>query len=321
MELRDDLNYWQVIELPDGTVTPGKADHRKDPALLNLEGQSILRGARVLDIAANDGYWSYWAEQQGASDVLAVDVERYEDYDWSYGGPPVGWHTKPGEEKDQVFRYLHGIFGSKVRREACSVYNLDAARHGEFDLVFMYGLLYHLRHPLLAIDKMRQVCRGAVIIETHVVLASADAPVMVFYEDNVLDRAISNWCGPTPSCVAHWMRSAGFEHVYIQRDAGGERYRFLGAITPEWKAIFDGSPNFRYCDEAYFAHAHEVTAQLTGRGTSLSLELSRDHQVAKRFGAKPAPAAPASAPVARAPKAKASLLRRVVRRARRALAG
>lgn len=257
MILRDDLTYYQVIDLPDGSTTPGHADHRRDPALLNLDTCELLHGARVLDVASNDGFWAFWAERQGAGEVLATDVQRLEDYDWGFEGPPVQASNGAEQAKDAVFLYLRELLGSNVQREACSVYDLAPEKHGQFDLVFNYNLIYHLRHPLLAIDRCRAVCRGACIIKTHVSRTMPDLPLMLFYADEVLDKTITNWCGPTAACMTHWMKSAGFTHIYQERNCKGDRARFVGVVDPKWKTVFDGAAQFEYCDDSYFRGIHE----------------------------------------------------------------
>ena len=267
MEFPKDLQFFQKIDLPDGTVTPGTADHRSQPAYLGLEGASLLHGARVLDVAANDGFWSFWAEQNGASEVLAIDVERYEDYDWGYNGPPVGLQTPENEEKDRAFFFVKGVLDSQVTRQHASVYDLDPERHGQFDLVMVYGLLYHLRHPLLAIDRLRAVTKGACIIETHTLYASCNVPMTVFYEDDVCEGSLTNWHGPTLSCVAHWLKSAGFSGIYVEKNPPRDRQRAIGTVDPAWNAVFDASPNFVRCDEAYFLEARRnLENALTGYG-------------------------------------------------------
>lgn len=274
MDIREDLPYWQVIELPDGTVTPGKADHRAHPAYLNIDDPDLLKGKRVLDVAANDGFWSFWAEQQGAAEVLATDVERLEEYDWGYAGPPPG--TQLDKSSDSVFHYLHDLLDSKVKRRALSVYDHDPDDIGEFDLVLCYGLIYHLRHPLRALDALRRVCRGACIIETHALLCSEDAPLMAFYEDNVCEGSQTNWCGPTTACMAHWMKSAGFSQVYIMKHISGDRQLFVGAVHEAWRERFDACPKLKLCDETYFKAARGVLKSATVPGEKLTVSLFKE---------------------------------------------
>jgi tRNA (mo5U34)-methyltransferase len=258
------LDFYHVIDLPDGTRTPGKIDHRDQPQFLGLH-QASLSGLRVLDIATLDGFWAFWAERQGAEHVLAIDVDRYENYDWGYHGPGKNITALAHQDKAAVFRHLKQKLGSQVVKETLSVYELTPARHGIFDLVFFYGLLYHLRHPLLALDRVRAVCRGAVIIETHIVRSMSQLPMMLFYEDDVLARAATNWCGPSEACVVHWLKSAGFSDIFAEREGSQkrpDRQRFIGTVDPYWAELFRSNQNFFCCDEAYFRASRKEIEQV-----------------------------------------------------------
>src|SRR5262249_21194629 len=136
------------------------------------------------------------------------------------------------EDPDSVgFPRLQQALDSRVRFVCQSVYNLDPAELGQFDVVLFLGVLYHLRYPLLAVDKIRNVCRGSVYIETHVSsdpppvrgwlarwmqTLSGDGgerpevPVWRFYKGDELNRDKSNWFGPNCRAVIEAFDSAGF---------------------------------------------------------------------------------------------------------------
>src|SRR6478672_13747497 len=80
------IQYYMKVPLGDGTFTNGRIDYTAHPAMLGLDGIDLC-GLRVLDIAANDGYWSFWAEERGA-EVMAIDVDGFDGYDWGHDGPP-----------------------------------------------------------------------------------------------------------------------------------------------------------------------------------------------------------------------------------------
>ena len=261
------LEFYHVIDLPDGTRTPGKIDQRDQPRHLGLH-EMLLAGMRVLDIATLDGFWAFWAEKQGAEHVLAIDVDRYENYDWGYLGPDKNITALAHQDKAAVFQHLKETLRSRVVKETLSVYELAPARHGIFDLVFCYGLLYHLRHPLLAFDRARAVCCGALVIETHVVTSMSQLPMMLFYEDDVLARAVTNWCGPSEACVVHWLKSAGFSDVFVERKEAQkrpDRQRFVGTVAPRWAELFRSNPNFFYCDKEYFLASRREIEQVLSR--------------------------------------------------------
>jgi len=243
--------FYMNIELPDGSFTGGPSDHTSWPAHLGLS-PAMVAGKRVLDVASNDGFWAFWAEKHGAAEVLAIDVEDYAHYDWSFGGPPAS--VKRGDPKNVGFWWLHQLLRSRVRREPISVYQLDPEQHGVFDIAVMCGLLYHLRHPLLALDTLRRVCNGVLIVETHIACADPLLPASLFYMDDVF-RGHANWTGPTEAAVVHWLCSAGFPTVYVERDRQSGMYarqKFIACANSTWAANFQHNPNFQLCDSNYF---------------------------------------------------------------------
>lgn len=261
----DRINFYMKVPLGDGTFTNGTIDYTRHPEMLGIESID-LTGTRVLDIAANDGFWSFWAEQRGA-DVVAIDVDSFERYDWGHGGAPTaarermsGIKFSQWNEAGAGFRALREHFGSSVDRQELSVYELRPDRHGEFDLIFNYGLLYHLRHPLLSLDMTRAVCSGAMVLETHIVNSMSTTPVAAFYHDNVF-RAWTNWTGPTEAAVATWLRSAGYPIIKTRRpdqNRPNGRQIFVACTSEAWAQRFTGS-QLTDLDDAYFDIVAEST--------------------------------------------------------------
>src|SRR4051812_40091849 len=93
-----------------------------------------LAGKSVLDIGCNAGFYSLEMKRRGADRVLGVDFdERY---------------------LEQA-RFAAEVRGVDIEFRQLSVY--DVGSLGEkFDLVIFMGVLYHLRHPLLALDLIRE---------------------------------------------------------------------------------------------------------------------------------------------------------------------
>jgi hypothetical protein len=65
------------------------------------------------------------------------------------------------------FNICRDWFGSNVTGIACSVYDLNPKTFGTFDIVLFYGVLYHLRHPLLALERILSVCTGTLLMQTY----------------------------------------------------------------------------------------------------------------------------------------------------------
>jgi tRNA (mo5U34)-methyltransferase len=60
------------------------------------------------------------------------------------------------------------LLGSRVEYQVANVYDLTAADLGTFDIILFLGVIYHLRHPLLALDRLREVCSGTIYVESLV---------------------------------------------------------------------------------------------------------------------------------------------------------
>ena len=103
---------------------------------------------------------------------------------------------------------------------------------GEFDWVWLMGVLYHLRHPLLALDVVRRKARGRMVLQTMTMpdtgpsqpslppqdlgldererLQAPGWPRMAFIEHRLADDP-TNWWAPNSACVQAMVRSAGFD--------------------------------------------------------------------------------------------------------------
>lgn len=155
--------WYHTIDLPDGTSTPGWYDTRDAPGRVCWPGP--LGGLRALDVGTFDGYWAFELERRGAT-VSALDVDDPGALDWFYDeqerGPELvrSW----GSERGPGFALARELLGSTVERIDCSVYDLDVDTAGEFDVVFCGSLLLHLRDPVGALERLRGVCRGSLVL-------------------------------------------------------------------------------------------------------------------------------------------------------------
>jgi tRNA (mo5U34)-methyltransferase len=149
-----------------------------------------LTAKRVLDIGAWDGWFSFEMERRGA-EVTAIDC-------WD----------------NPRFREIHRLLGSRVDYRVMDVYEVTPERVGRFDLVLFLGVLYHLKHPLLALERVCAVTTDIAYVESFV-LQNEDRPVMEFYETSELGGQSDNWVAPSPSCLAAFCRTAGFARVDV----------------------------------------------------------------------------------------------------------
>jgi len=203
-----DTFWFQRFEIAPGVFTPRGNDVVHLCQIWQIP--SDLSGKRVLDIGAANGGFSFEMEKRGAS-VVAVDIVP-DDY--------------------FSFRTIADFLGSTVEYRVLSAYDLDPNDIGTFDIVLFLGVVYHLRHPLLALDKIWGVTKKCCYVESHVIdgglvtpwgfssLNEFDArltqlPIVEFHRLGELNRDVSNWFSPTIAALDAWLWSAGFEPELI----------------------------------------------------------------------------------------------------------
>ncbi len=192
--------WYHSIELPDGRVIEGIISlETLKKRVAQFPIPDDLRGKRVLDIGAWDGWFSFEMERRGA-EVVAVDCV---DLD--------------------TFRHAHQALRSKVEYRQLDVYEMTPDRLGRFDIVLFLGVLYHLKHPVLGLERVCALTRDLAIVESYITDAEAAAagtndtlPSMEFYETDLLGEQIDNWVGPNLECLMAMSRTAGFARVKLQ---------------------------------------------------------------------------------------------------------
>jgi tRNA (mo5U34)-methyltransferase len=193
-----------------------------------------LSGKSVLDIGCNAGFYSLEMKRRGADRVLGVDFDdRY---------------------LEQA-RLAAEVRGADIEFRKLSVYDL-AALGERFDLVLFLGVLYHLRHPLLALDLIWEhvaddlllyqcLQRGSEevteVAEDYDFFAPAPFDEPGYPKLHFIERRYAgdwtNWWAPNAAGSAAMLRSSGFEildqpepEVFLCRR--GERPTPAGAVYP-----------------------------------------------------------------------------------------
>jgi tRNA (mo5U34)-methyltransferase len=169
-----------------------------------------LTGKTVLDVGCNAGFYSLEMKRRGAARVVGLDSdERY-----------LG-----------QARFAARVEGLDVEYRKMSVYEV-AALGERFDLVIFMGVLYHLRHPLLALDLLHEHVVGDLMLFQSMQRGSPDTldvgadhhfwetelfdlpayPKLHFIEHRYANDP-TNWWVPNAACAEAMLRSAGFEVV------------------------------------------------------------------------------------------------------------
>jgi tRNA (mo5U34)-methyltransferase len=187
------LGWYHSIELPNGEVLPGlQTVDQLRRRIAQYPIPADLTGKRVLDIGAWDGWFSFEMEKRGAQ-VLAIDSAE---------------HTQ--------FLVARDLLGSKIEYRIADICRLRAEDIGRFDIVLFFGVLYHLKHPLLALETVCDLSTDMACIESFVTddgTGLTAPPVMEFYETTELRGQFDNWVGPNTACLMAWCRTAGFARV------------------------------------------------------------------------------------------------------------
>ena len=206
--------WFHNLHLPDGTQTAPDHPLGDFPAFKWAEiGPSLpedLSGARALDIGCNAGFYTFELARRGAH-VTAIDVDNHylRQADWAADRFGV---------RDRIDLRQMGVY--------------DLARVEEtYDVVLFLGVLYHLRHPLLALDLVAERCAGTLVLQTltapgdeaaetppDLSIDDRDAmrdprwPQMAFIEHELAGDA-TNWWAPTAACVEAMARTSGLEII------------------------------------------------------------------------------------------------------------
>lgn len=204
-----------------------------------------LSGKSVLDVGCNAGFYSVEAKRRGAARVLGVDAQRH--------------HV-------QQAKFVSRVLGLDIEFRRMSVYDLDPRVTGHFDLTLALGLIYHCKHPVLALEKLYLVTRELLILETAIISAEKEGPRLrsfmrrmerekerlhpLAYLENDRDakEPVYNWFYPSIGCLEALLYSVGFEEVRLFHR------------TPEGRAVFICRKGNLYPDSTSLNH---LAAELT----------------------------------------------------------
>ncbi len=158
MKKVEDINFWHRIKLLDGTYTDGQVKHGPDGGdwpTTRFGLPENCTGLSVLDVGAWDGFFSFEAEKRGSKDVVASDCPQEE------GGT---WAGTDG------FNYIHKALNSEVIWTKLNIEKSVNKDLGTFDLVMCFGVLYHLKSPLLAVQNLMKLVKsnGIILVETAI---------------------------------------------------------------------------------------------------------------------------------------------------------
>ena len=206
--------WYHTISLPGGTSTSGVFDMRGTTRL--VPWPAALKNGRCLDIGTCDGFWAFEMERRGADKVVAIDVGDANDVDLTWEARQRAANTvriPGGTRAGRRFDIARRALGSRVERIECSVYDLDPAIHGHFDVVFCGTLLIHLRDPIRALERMHAVCAGDLVlvecVDAYLDLFARSVPAAR------LEPAPGQWWRNNTAGLTSALSVAGFEILSV----------------------------------------------------------------------------------------------------------
>ena len=219
-----DMYWFQGWDIFDGVRLPGPNSVEHICNYIRLPAD--LTGKRILDVGALHGAFSFECERRGAAEVIAFSLEDPES---------IG------------FNRIKSLLNSKVEYVPGSIYSIQEYRLGQFDMVLFLGVLYHLRYPLLAVDRLAGVCRGELLVETHVTPELENAiPFWRFYPGAELANDRTNWFGPNVTAVITAFQTAGFDISLLE--TWGDRAAFRAVrnrLFPAFDGTYEGHQEIR----------------------------------------------------------------------------
>jgi tRNA (mo5U34)-methyltransferase len=198
------VNWYHTLDL-NGVTIPGIFNMSK---YVNHYGiPTSLEGQSALDVGTASGFFAFEMERRGASPVVATDLERWEDHDFSarYQIDEKG-KTESQNMLTRAFEIAKKYKQSKVNREIAGVYELRNKLARRFDLVICANVLLHLQNPYLALQNICRVTAGMAIVATQVYEAKfrKSRPILVYLNKPHL------WFALTPHCMELISLQAGF---------------------------------------------------------------------------------------------------------------
>jgi tRNA (mo5U34)-methyltransferase len=168
-----------------------------------------LTGKSVLDVGCNGGFYCVEAKRRGARRVLGVDGQRQ--------------HVRQA-------LFVRRVLGLDLEFRRFSVYDLQPATVGRFDVTLALGLVYHLKHLVLALERLYDVTNELLIVETAIIPPEQTPPSFVqplgeirqtlhpiFCAENAPEakEQVYNWFLPSPEALRVLLLNAGFEEVTL----------------------------------------------------------------------------------------------------------
>jgi tRNA (mo5U34)-methyltransferase len=193
-----------------------------------------IQGLRVLDVGCNAGYFSVEMKRAGASYVLGI--EAFPQY-------------------LAQAKLVRDILQIDLDLRELNVYQVTEDL-GQFDITLFLGVLYHLKHPLLALEILANVTKGILVVESAILpdVPSSNSQIRDYggptYELRFVGNepvgnepgavGLQNWFVPSLSCLKGFLQTIGFKHI-VAESAVYDRAILVASRTLRWQEPDDAS--------------------------------------------------------------------------------
>ena len=155
-----------------------------------------------MDIGCAEGFFSCEAERLGAREVIGIV---------SFPDSIRRFHIAKAARQSNANAFL------------MNVYDLEPKRLGTFDVVLFYGVFYHLKHPQLALERIRSICTGDLLFQTHMYEEPSvkGTPWAKFFPHGMMSGANQELFDPTvfwlfnSACCLAMLDHVGFTDLQI----------------------------------------------------------------------------------------------------------
>lgn len=257
-----------------GVYTEGRMRSSYDQIFKSLDfDPQKFRDKRILEIGSADGALAFYLEDQGAKEVVAIDVMDPEI---------LGFNT------------VHRIRNSKVKHILMSVYDCCEGALGKFDYITFFGVFYHLKYPILAFERLNSICKDGGMIfgggtlgdsffyndnpknginlnqiskKNFPLAFSGDSsqinelPYSAFVEEEY-NSDTSNWFLPNGKCLDAWLKRTGFK--IEKRNTTETNFQMKDAEIKKSSCIFSAqrkrAPEKEFNFKAYVGENYIPTA-------------------------------------------------------------
>ena len=228
--LAEDCEFYHTMEVPGHGLVRGQWDLR-DGVDAYLGGVDV-RGKRVLEVGAADGYLGFQMEERGA-EVVGYDLSDRETWDvvpFARTDHRAFADSRKGmiRRLNNGYWFCHQAFGSRARIVFGSVYAIPESI-GPVDVATFGSILLHVRDPFLALQNALRLTRETAIVTEPIwdpellqdakagpALARHGGAAMFFAPNHEHTAPLDTWWSHTPDLIRRFLGVLGFEDAEVR---------------------------------------------------------------------------------------------------------